>query len=564
MEFRLEWRLCVESGRFIQGGAGRLLRVLLFLSMSVFLVSSCRTAEPRRNVIRIPRGGGEVLHAAGLRRIAVGDPEVLEILLLGEDRIELVGLECGVTTLYLWDSGGRRRITVGVVPPWRPAGRALRRRIEREIGLPGVRVKLVESPGNTAPLPSVILEGRVGSAAEAALAESVAACFCAKVINRLVVEGASEEPAVELRRLVDNPDVEVLLQGSGRGGKASVALLQGTVGDEREKRRVLALAGLFAERVEDMLEVVSPVQIMVVAHLLELSKNRTKNFGLSIGGVDISFEGEDSPPSVDGFTPNALTFIENLFYSFRGDVFALGPRIDPLRNFPWEFENLNRLSSLMVRLQFQLQENEGRLLASPILVTGDGRPASLRLGGSIPLRTSTRQGDPRIDYKDYGLEMNIVPTLKKNGDIDLALKLEWTSIDHSTAITVLNTPIPGMITRMTSTHVLLHPGQPLIVSGIIRKEDSASWSGNPLFERVPVLGELFASRTFLDGTSELVVVLSAEVVEDLGRISGLRSSAGGPMYSKEDDEQQLRRSISERVERLFDRIRKVIGSKEES
>ena len=71
--------------------------------------------------------------------------------------------------------------------------------------------------------------------------------------------------------------------------------------------------------------------------------------------------------------------------------------------------------------------------------------------------------------------------------------------------------------RFTVNDVRLKPGETLALSGLITREEQIAYSGLKWLSDIPVLGELFKSKSFVEGETELVILITPKVIEDLSK-----------------------------------------------
>lgn len=148
-----------------------------------------------------------------------------------------------------------------------------------------------------------------------------------------------------------------------------------------------------------------------------------------------------------------------------------------------------------------------RVLAEPRLLARSGSRAEFLAGGEVPLPV-TVDGQTTVIFKDYGVILNMEPIVHPQGFIATRIEIEVSNIDP--AVQVMG--IPGFQTRKTDTYMNVESGQTVVLAGLLNRLDSKSVNRVPLLASVPILGELFKSRDFLNEETELVVFVTPSLV----------------------------------------------------
>jgi pilus assembly protein CpaC len=160
-----------------------------------------------------------------------------------------------------------------------------------------------------------------------------------------------------------------------------------------------------------------------------------------------------------------------------------------------------------------LQENGLlRILAEPNLVSLNGQPASFLAGGEIPIPITTDERI-KIEYKEFGVRLNFTPAIISDGRIRLHLSPEISEPDFANSVVFSGISIPGFSTRRLDTTVELGSGQTFAVGGLLSERVRAVSRQVPGLGNIPVLGALFRSVDYQTDESELVVLVTPELVE---------------------------------------------------
>ena len=168
-------------------------------------------------------------------------------------------------------------------------------------------------------------------------------------------------------------------------------------------------------------------------------------------------------------------------------------------------------SSITSRINLALNNGDATVLASPEVSTASGGEARFLAGGQVPIVTSSF-GGTTVEYKDYGIVLNIKPLVDNNNNISASIETEVSQIDPS----VTYGGFPAFLTRKSRSDVSLRPLETLAISGLVNSNWARTADKVPFLGDVPVLGRLFRSDAFLNKRTDLVIFVTPEVTEPLG------------------------------------------------
>ena len=173
---------------------------------------------------------------------------------------------------------------------------------------------------------------------------------------------------------------------------------------------------------------------------------------------------------------------------------------------------LNLLSVINLGLNAQLnllaQNGSASILAEPQLSARNGAKASFLAGGEYPYTVTTING-PTVQFKPYGIKLDIQPRVDRNGVIRASIESEVSSLDPS----VTTAAGPAILSRKTNTEFNVRSGETLVLSGLLSRRTSVNIDKLPLLGDIPVLGALFRSKRFQNDETELVVFVTPTVVD---------------------------------------------------
>jgi pilus assembly protein CpaC len=163
-----------------------------------------------------------------------------------------------------------------------------------------------------------------------------------------------------------------------------------------------------------------------------------------------------------------------------------------------------------------------RALAEPNLIAMDGQVASFLAGGEFPIPIvqsagGGANGAVTIEFKEYGVRLNFKPTIIDEDHIRLELEPEVSTIDFANGVKFQGFVVPALRTRRARTGIELRDGQSFALAGLLDNNETRSISKVPLLGDVPVLGNLFKSTQFQKQETELVFIVTADLVKPVNR-----------------------------------------------
>ncbi len=164
-------------------------------------------------------------------------------------------------------------------------------------------------------------------------------------------------------------------------------------------------------------------------------------------------------------------------------------------------------------------QNQGalRALAEPNLVAMDGQQASFLAGGEIPVPIAQGSGagggSVTVVWKEYGIRLNFKPTILDEQHIRLDIEPEVSSLDFANAVRFEGFLIPALRVRRAKTGIELQNGQTFGIAGLLDNNETKSLGKIPLLADVPILGNLFKSKSFQRNETELVFIVTTKIVK---------------------------------------------------
>lgn len=120
-----------------------------------------------------------------------------------------------------------------------------------------------------------------------------------------------------------------------------------------------------------------------------------------------------------------------------------------------------------------------------------------------------------IEFKEYGIRLNFIPTITPRGTIRLQVAPEVSALDFAHAVTISGFEVPAITSRRVNTEVELKDGQSFILGGLLDNEESETFQKIPFLGDIPVLGKFFQSMTRSKSNTELIVIVTPELVSPI-------------------------------------------------
>jgi pilus assembly protein CpaC len=170
-----------------------------------------------------------------------------------------------------------------------------------------------------------------------------------------------------------------------------------------------------------------------------------------------------------------------------------------------------------------------RVLAEPSLTAMSGQTASFLAGGEFPIPVAqggSSSGSITITYKEFGIRVNLTPTVLSRDRIALKVAPEVSDLDFTSAVQISGVAVPALTVRRTDTTVELGDGESFVISGLVSSNlvqnvDKVPWLGD-----VPILGAFFKSASVDKSSRELVMVVTPHLVRPLARAAKLPALPG--------------------------------------
>jgi pilus assembly protein CpaC len=280
--------------------------------------------------------------------------------------------------------------------------------------------------------------------------------------------------------------------------------LRGTVKDLNSSERAVQIASTAGKVVNLLYVDVPPAepQILLKVRFASIDRSKAKQLGLNIfstgaaNTIGTVTTGQFSPPSVSdptGSSPSAVISDALNIFLYRRDL-NLGATIKAL-------------------------ETSGvvQVLAEPNLLAANGKQASFLAGGQYPYPvvqgvSGGVGGAVTIQFKEFGIRLNFIPTITPRNTIRLQVAPEVSSLDFANGVQLGGFTVPGLDVRNVKTEVELGDGQSFAIGGLLDNRETDNLEKVPFIGDVPILGKLFNTMNRTRTNTELIVIVTPEIV----------------------------------------------------
>lgn len=263
------------------------------------------------------------------------------------------------------------------------------------------------------------------------------------------------------------------------------------------------------ELISNLLEVEGEQQVMLQVKVVEASRSFIRDFGVEVANNDLdpgsTIFGALSPESARGGNASLTTRPGG----------GLSLPNDPAASFRLLSDSgILGIGSLGVFIDALEREDLVTVLAEPNLTAVSGQQAGFLAGGEFPIPVGRDQvGNLVIDYREFGVSLNFRPVVLSGDRISLQLNTEVSSLDFVNSVSAGDLTVPGLDVRRAETTIEIPSGGSLMIAGLLQSDAVEGMAGLPGIRNTPVLGDLISSNSFERNETELVVMISAYLVE---------------------------------------------------
>jgi pilus assembly protein CpaC len=335
----------------------------------------------------------------------------------------------------------------------------------------------------------------------------------------------------QIRALFPKDDIR-LSQANGS------VVISGSVTDPKVAGQVDSVVQAAGFKTVNMLA--SPVknvaQVQLQVRVAEVNRTKLRDYGTSFnimpqGGTSGYVNSGGGPSQLAGATTSPLGAIFDTVLSPALNLFVF-----------------NRQINTGAMLRMLRTQGAFRELAEPNMIAMDGQQASFLAGGEFPVPVVQGGGSGgniamSVEFKEYGVRLNFKPTIIDEDHIRLELEPEVSTIDFANGVRFNGFIIPALKTRRAKTGIELRDGQSFALAGLLDNSETRTLSKVPVISDIPILGNLFKSKSFQKAETELMFIVTAVLVKPMNRddvpqmrgIDGLKNGSPLGIESKSEE-----------------------------
>jgi len=462
-----------------------------------------------------------------VKDVDVASADIVDAVVKSPRRVLLIAAKAGQTNVFFTDANGQRLLTLDI-------------RVERDVtdlgilmqaALPKSAIKVSTFNDN------VVLSGNVPNALEAKRATDLAAAFAGdpkKVVNMLSVAGGEQ---VMLKVRVAEMSRNVAKQFSVNSfGAVSVGGVPIITGQQNPYGLIgRALSDLSGGQIGSVcLDNFLPNRTGTTTSQMVTGNSTVNTITNGTNNVSTTYNTNITSNNPQLQQPGIVTGQQNTNTSsvvgaaVTTIASALAPTVTQTVTDTVGCAGRNNAQGVLNALE---QVGLVHMLAEPNLTAVTGETAKFRAGGEFPVPTARdRDGNVTLEFKPFGVGLSFTPVVISPERISIQLSTEVSELSNTGAYTVAGstsnvngvattTPgatIPALGVRRTETTVELPSGGSFAIAGLLQHNTKQVMAGFPGAKDLPVLGALFRSRDFQNDETELVVLVSAYLVQPNG------------------------------------------------
>lgn len=249
-------------------------------------------------------------------------------------------------------------------------------------------------------------------------------------------------------------------------------------------------------------------QVELEAKVVAISKSKTKDLGVTWtwDQTPKTYEYDPGDTTTDSDTnetttsTSTITRHTSIADGYPG-IIQFGRSPDGL---PYEFYYSAKINALV-------SKGNAKILSQPKVTTINGKQARILIGDRIPVQTNTIANgttSTSTTYVDTGIKLTYTPVIGADGQITANVRTEV-----STPQLVSDIKQYQITTREAETNVRMKDGETMVIGGLIGSQESKTFTKVPFLGDLPILGTLFRSVSNSGSESEIVIFLTAHVVQ---------------------------------------------------
>jgi len=302
--------------------------------------------------------------------------------------------------------------------------------------------------------------------------------------------------------------------------------------DERSNKVFVTDVGVRLEALRKLIQEidVAPRQVLIEARIVEASKTFARDVGVRLGfgsrkpwsindgGAKIGFGSSEFVSLKPNTTTGALEIdssgngLVNATIQNVGESVTSGNGFLPTGYGALNMTLFNSAMSRFLNLELQALESDGRgrIVSSPRVLTANQVEASIEQGTEIPYQEATSSGATNVEFKKAVLSLKVKPQITPDGRLQLAIEVNKDRPLYENMLL----GVPPIETKNIKSEVLIENGGTVVIGGIYEEEETNAVDQVPLLGDIPVVGNLFKTRSTVSNRKELLVFVTPRIVSD--------------------------------------------------
>ncbi|MCH9653754.1 MAG: pilus assembly protein N-terminal domain-containing protein [Planctomycetes bacterium] len=386
-------------------------------------------------------------------RVAIADPTKIEVVAFGAQEVEVIGKETGTTTMTLWlgEEANPQILSVQVKVEGDNSIEDLRRMEYGEFQ------KMINEFFPNSKIQLI------------------------PFADKLIVRGQArdEQEATQIISIIRARSGSDANLGGGGGGSL---FANGEAADPFPDGAILP-----ESTVVDMLKVPGEKQVMLKVRIAQINRSaaRTASSNLTVDSGEFGWR-----------------------QIFTGTASSLAGGGTGLITGSFSTDEVNLVLSALA------QNGYAKILAEPNLVTISGRAANFISGGEFAVPTVVGVGGAQAattTFKGFGTQLSFLPTVLDKDRIRLQVTPTISTVNPALSVN----GILGLNTQSASTTVDMREGQVFAIAGLIQEQQRGDLNRLPIIGDIPLIGPLFSNKGVTRNETELVILVSPELVHPM-------------------------------------------------
>ena len=308
-------------------------------------------------------------------------------------------------------------------------------------------------------------------------------------------------------------EVAKALTGGGGAAGASARLLSNRGSALFETRTNQIFVTDIPSKLEEVQALISKIdipvrQVLIEARIIEANDSFGQSLGVKLGGQSTAGTnariGANINSATDPVGGATSTFNDRQFVNLP----ATGTNNFNAGTFAVSLFNSAATRFLSLEISALEADGKGKIVSSPRVVTADQVKALIEQGEELPYQTATSSGATALQFRKANLKLEVTPQITPEGNVILDVDVTKDSVGRVTAAGF------AIDTKHVKTQVLVDNGGTVVIGGIFEQREREDTTKVPFLGDIPLLGNLFKTRTKSTNKTELLIFLTPKVVTD--------------------------------------------------